>query len=258
MKIFSNKMDICPFYYDSFKVCLIESWMSLNLLNDGNAITKYKDQLLKKYKITSECLEWRSFLPGEYIYEQGFPLPFVSFLVKGKVKIYTTSEDGKRLIVTFNNPLELFGDIELVQKVDTIHTIEAVTPVHIGILPIKRAITLREDISFNELLLQSISRKFLTKSMTLSFHLLHEADVRLASYLASIAHDEHGRLMNPLIPKSELKTIAEFIGITVRHQNRCIHSLEEKEIVRRIPGFLEIIDSKQLLKYAKHNIYEMQ
>ncbi|SOC42622.1 Crp/Fnr family transcriptional regulator [Ureibacillus acetophenoni] len=230
----------------------------MNILKDANAITKYKEQLSKKYKIPTEFLEWRSFFPGECIYEQGFPLPFVSFLVKGKVKIYSTSEEGKRLIVTFNNPLELFGDIELVQKVDTLHTIEAVTPVHIGILPIKRANTLREDISFNEMLLQSISRKFLTKSMTLSFHLLHEAEVRFASFLASITHDEHCRFMNPLIPKSELKTIAEFIGITVRHQNRCIQSFEEKEIVRRIPGFLEIIDSKQLLKYAKQNIYEMQ
>ncbi|RHW34079.1 Crp/Fnr family transcriptional regulator [Lysinibacillus yapensis] len=230
----------------------------MKLLNDANAIAQYKKNIYKKYPIEIDVLEWRSFSPGECIYAQGFPLPFLSFLVRGKVKIYTTSEEGKRLIVTFNKPLELYGDIELVQQVDTIHTIEAVTEVHLAILPLEIARRWREDTIFNEVLLQSISRKFLTKSTNLSFHLLHEADARLASYLASISHDEQGAFINPYIPKSELKMIAEFIGITVRHQNRCIQSFERDGIIKRIPGFIEIIDSKQLLKYAKQNIYEMQ
>ncbi|BDH61631.1 catabolite gene activator protein [Lysinibacillus sp. PLM2] len=230
----------------------------MNLLNDVNAIAQYKRQIYKKYPIETDVLEWRSFSPGEYICEQGFPLSFLSFLVKGKVKIYTTSEEGKRLIVTFNKPLELFGDLELVQQVDTLHTIEAVTPVYIAVLPLELARSWRKDATFNELLLQSISRKFLTKSLTLSFHLLHEADARLASYLTSISHDEQGAFINPFIPKSELKMIAEFIGITVRHQNRCIQSFERDGMIKRIPGFIEIIDPKRLLKYAKQNIYEMQ
>lgn len=230
----------------------------MNLLKDINTITQYIERIYKKYPIETGVLEWRSFSPGECIYEQGFPLPFLSFLVKGKVKIYTTSEEGKRLIITFNNPPELFGDLELIQQVDTLHTIEAVTLVHIAVLPLGLARSWREDAIFNELLLQSVSRKFLTKSATLSFHLLHEADVRLASYLTSISHDEQGVFINPLIPKSELKMIAEFIGITVRHQNRCIQLFEREGIIKRIPGCLEIIDSKKLLKYAKQNIYEMQ
>lgn len=234
------------------------SWNVVHLLKDSNVITIYKEQITRKYPIEISRLEWRAYNPGECIYEQGFPLPFISILVKGKVKIYSTSESGKRLIVTFNKPLELFGDIELVQQVETIHTIEAVTTVHIAVVSDQIARKWRNDSVFNEILLQSISRKFLTKSTTLSFHLLHEADVRLASYLASISHDEHGLLINPLIPKSDLKTIAEFIGITVRHQNRCFQNLEESGIIKRIPGYIEIIDSKQLLNYAKQNIYEMQ
>lgn len=230
----------------------------MNFLNDERTINKYQQQITTKYPIATEALKWRTYSPGECIYEQGFPIPFLSFLVKGKVKIYTTSEDGKRLIITFNKPLELFGEIELVQQVDTIHTIEAVTPVHIATLSLETAIKWRKDCSFNEILLQSVSRKFFTKSTTLSFHLLHEADVRLASYLASISHDEQGIFMNHLIPKSELKTIAEFIGVTVRHQNRCIQSFEKEGIVKRIPGFIEIIDAERLVQYAKENIYEMQ
>ncbi|RDW17713.1 Crp/Fnr family transcriptional regulator [Oceanobacillus chungangensis] len=230
----------------------------MDLLNVESVMAQYKKQVKEKYHIATDILEWRSFSPGECIYEQGFPLTFLSFLVKGKVKVYMTSDEGKELIVTFNKPLELFGDIELVQNVDTLHTVEAVTPVHIGVLSIEVARRWREDAVFNEILLQSISRKFFTKSTTLSFHLLHEADIRLASYLASISHDEYGAFIKPSIPKSELKAIAEFIGITVRHQNRCIQSLERDGILKRIPGFIVIIDSKQLLQHAKQNIYEIQ
>lgn len=230
----------------------------MNLLNDETEIIQYKKQVKEKYPIATNELEWRSFSPGEHIYQQGFPLPFLSILVKGKVKIYLTSEEGKRLIVTFNKPFELFGDVELVQQVETLHTIEAVTPVHLGVLSVTLATRWRRKETFNEMLLQSISRKFLTKSMTLSFHLLYEADVRLASYLASISHDECGTLIKSSIPKSELKGIAEFIGITVRHQNRCIQSFERAGILKRIPGFLVIIDSKKLLQSAEQNIYEMQ
>lgn len=227
-------------------------------MKDKNAILKYKEQIHEMYSIETDELEWKSFSPGEYIYEQGFPLSYLSFLVKGKVKIYATSEEGKRLIVAFNNPLEIYGDLELVQQVDTLHTVEAVTEVHVAILPLKLAKKRRKNINFNELLLQLISRKFLTKSLTLSFHLLHNAEVRLASYLTSISHNDQGAIINPYIPKSELTMIAEFIGISVRHQNRCIQSFEREGIIRRIPGFIEIIDSNKLLTYAKQNIYEMQ
>lgn len=227
-------------------------------MKDKNAILKYKEQIHEMYSIETDELEWKSFSPGEYIYKQGFPLYYLSFLVKGKVKIYATSEEGKRLIVAFNNPLEIYGDLELVQQVDTLHTVEAVTEVHVAILPLKLAKKRRKNINFNELLLQSISRKFLTKSLTLSFHLLHNAEVRLASYLTSISHNDQGAIINPYIPKSELTMIAEFIGISVRHQNRCIQSFEREGIIRRIPGFIEIIDSNKLLTYAKQNIYEMQ
>lgn len=230
----------------------------MHRLNERNVITKYREQIHKKYPIDTTALEWRSYSSGECIYEQGFPLPFLCFLVKGKVKIHTTSVDGRRLIVAFNKPIELFGDIEFIQKVYTLHTIEAVGDVHIATLPLTVAEHWRKDAVFNEVLLQSISRKFLTKSSTLAFHLLHEADVKLASYLLAISHDEQGVFLDPLIPKSELKMIAAFIGITVRHQNRCIQMLEHEGLIKRIPGFIKITNPKRLLTWAKQNIYELQ
>ncbi|MDF2689869.1 MAG: Crp/Fnr family transcriptional regulator, partial [Microvirga sp.] len=51
------------------------------------------------------------FAPGDLICTQGAPAETLYVLVKGKVKVYTTSAEGKSLILSFKKPLDLFGDI---------------------------------------------------------------------------------------------------------------------------------------------------
>ncbi|MFF5995092.1 helix-turn-helix domain-containing protein [Lysinibacillus sp. KU-BSD001] len=92
----------------------------------------------------------------------------------------------------------------------------------------------------------------------MSFHLLHETEIRLASYLISITHDEYGVFQTRFIPKNELKDIAEFIGTTVRHQNRVIGSFVQEGILTRVPGGIEIIKQQALNEKATEHPYEMQ
>src|ERR687895_2987667 len=70
------------------------------------------------------------FEPGELILSQGEPSKYLYVLVKGKIKIYTTSAEGKTLILSFKSPIEVIGDIEYVQEIDTINTVEAVSSVY--------------------------------------------------------------------------------------------------------------------------------
>jgi len=198
------------------------------------------------------------FEPGECLCEQGYALDYLFFLVKGKVKIYVTSSEGKRLIVTFNRPVQIFGDIELIQKVNVLNTIEAVSTVHAFAIPVETANKLCMEAAFNQYLLEVVGRKFLTKSMTLSFHLLNEADARFASYLFSISHNENGQFYQPFIAKKDLKEIAEFIGTTVRHQNRIIQIFQQEGILERAPDGIKISDPNLLKEKAKDNLYEMQ
>ncbi|MEK4229444.1 Crp/Fnr family transcriptional regulator [Solibacillus sp. FSL H8-0538] len=195
----------------------------------------------------------------EILCQQGEPLHYVFLLVKGKVRIYSTSSEGKRLIVAFNAPLELFGDIELVQNMDLLNTVEAVGTVHAFALsiPLLRQ-RMQENIGLLQYLLNVVTRKFCTKSTTLSFHLLNEVDVRFASYLLSITHDEYRRMQTDTIAKSELKEIAEFIGTSTRHQNRIINDFIDKGIIGRVKNGIVIKDTTTLMKKAQGNIYEMQ
>ena len=70
-----------------------------------------------------------SFDQGELICSQGETSQYLYVLVKGKVKIYTSSPEGKTLILSFKKPLEVIGDIEYVRGIEIINTVEAVSPV---------------------------------------------------------------------------------------------------------------------------------
>ena len=196
--------------------------------------------------------------PGESILRQGEELNYLYFLMQGKVKIYSTSIDGKRLIVAFNRPIQLFGDIEFLQQSTILNTVEALGVVHLLRFSITEAKRLQTETSFNDYLLNLISRKFYTKSHVLSFHLLNEASTRFASYLMSISHNEHGQFERSFVKKKDLTEMAEFIGITTRHQNRIIQKFVEETILERTNKGIVILRPHLLQQRAAHNVYELQ
>ncbi|MER2192637.1 MAG: Crp/Fnr family transcriptional regulator [Solibacillus sp.] len=196
--------------------------------------------------------------PGEVILRQGEALTSLYFLMRGKVKIYSTSLEGKRLIVAFNRPIQLFGDVEFLQGSTMINTVEALGTVQFLRFSITEAKRLQRETTFNDYLLDSLSRKFYTKSEVLSFHLLNEASTRFASYLLSISHNEQGQFTKSLVKKSELAEIAEFINSTVRHQNRIIQTFVEEQILERTREGIIIKSPHLLQQKAAHNVYELQ
>ncbi|MGP4078523.1 Crp/Fnr family transcriptional regulator [Pseudalkalibacillus sp. R45] len=197
------------------------------------------------------------FEQGELIASQGDPSQYLYVLVKGKVKIFTTTAEGKALILSFKTPLELIGDIEYVQGIDFINTVEAVSDVAmLGIHHQWLKKFGREDASFLNFLLEIITEKFCVKSNSLSFNLLYPVEVRLASYLLSISYDESDIQLNGQLSALSLKDTANLIGTSYRHLNRVIQSFDEKELVERKKGYLLVKDREGLREIAGHNIYE--
>ena len=218
---------------------------------------QYVRLLDKRFSSDFNC-DLVEYQAGEPILRQGEDLSFLYFLMNGKVKIYSTSIEGKRLIVAFNRPVQLFGDIEFLQQSTILNTVEALGPVQVLRFSIREAKRLQRDTLFNDFLLSLISRKFYTKSQVLSFHLLNEATIRFASYLMSISHNDCGQIEKTLITSKELTEIAEFIGITTRHQNRIINKFIEEQILERTNEGIYICNPLLLQKKAAHNVYELQ
>ncbi|WP_342491835.1 cyclic nucleotide-binding domain-containing protein [Bacillus sp. FSL R5-0422] len=201
-------------------------------------------------KLISHVSLWR-YEQGELVCSKGDKREYLYLLVKGKLKIFTTTKEGKTFILSFKHPLEAIGDIEYVQQTDMVNTVEAVTEVHM--LRVSHQALMchaKDDPRVLNFLLKGITNKFYTKSNDLSFHLLYPVEVRLASYLLSVVtSDESASALR-------LTDAASLIGTSYRHINRVIQQFCEKGLIERQRGNITISDRKGLLEIAEHNIYE--
>ncbi|UPM54099.1 Crp/Fnr family transcriptional regulator [Gottfriedia acidiceleris] len=197
------------------------------------------------------------FMQGELICSQG-DLPQTLFvLVKGKVKVYTTTAEGKTLILSFKKPLELIGDIEYVRGSNYINTVEAVSAVEMIAIDYRWLKKFAKDYApFLQFLLDIITEKFHIKSNAMSFNLMYPVEVRLASYLLSVSYDETNSLLNDHLNTINLKDAANLIGTSYRHVNRVIQQFCKDDLVERKNGGILIKDRAGLSVLAGNNIYE--
>lgn len=198
-----------------------------------------------------------SFEQGELVCSQGEVTDILYILVKGKVKIYTTSMEGKTIILSFKTPLEVIGDIEYVQGIEIINTVEAVSPVQmIGVHHHWLKKYGHDYAPLLKFLLDIITRKFSIKSSSLSLHLMYPVEVRLASYLLSVSSDEAGTLFKWEISTGGLMDVANLIGTSYRHLNRVIKQFCNDGLLERKKGFILVKDREGLRSRAIENIYE--
>ncbi|WP_232726159.1 Crp/Fnr family transcriptional regulator [Bacillus sp. FJAT-42315] len=232
-----------------------------------HGVVKDREQLtayLKAYQIESVFnerllphLSLYHFDKGEVICSQGDPSECLYVLVKGKVKIYTTSAEGKSLILSFKTPLEVIGDIEYIQGMDMINTVEAVSAVSmIGVHYHWLKKYGQEYTPLLQFLLDIITRKFYIKSNASNFNLMYPVEVRLASYLLSVSFDESDSQFKGQLSIDSLKDAANLIGTSYRHLNRVIQQFCHKGLIERSKEFILVKDREGLHALASRNIYE--
>lgn len=194
---------------------------------------------------------------GELICSQGESAAMLYVLVRGKVKVYTTSVEGKTLILSFKTPLELIGDIEYVRGTDIVNTVEAVSPVLMLGVPYRYLKKYgKSDPALLQFLLDHITMKFYAKSHSLSFNLLYPVEVRMASYLLSVSFDEADTMLEKKLSTADLMDAASLLGTSYRHFNRVLQQFCASGLVERKNGFLLVKDHQGLRELAGQNIYE--
>ncbi|QKS70520.1 Crp/Fnr family transcriptional regulator [Paenalkalicoccus suaedae] len=195
-----------------------------------------------------------TFKQGDVIFDQADEATTMLFLVKGKIKIYTSSSEGKTLLLTFKTPLSVIGDVEFVQQVPLINTVEAVSDVEmLGISYDVLRKEMRENVEFISFLLHVIAGKFYSRSMMSNTAQLYPVNVRLASYLVS-----HATAGSDLIPTGTLHDTANLIGTSYRHLNRVIQQFEEDGLVKRTKQGIKITGLNGLRERSDEASYEWE
>ncbi|MBW4841706.1 MAG: cyclic nucleotide-binding domain-containing protein, partial [Paenibacillaceae bacterium] len=194
---------------------------------------------------------------GELICTQGEPSHSLYVLVRGKIKIYNTSPEGRTLVISFKNPLEVIGDVEYIRDGDIINTVEAVSPVQmIGVEYRWLRKHGEEHSPLLNFLLEIITKKFYMKSSSLSFNLLYPVEIRLASYLLSVSFDEADTLFLGKLSTADLVDAANLIGTSYRHLNRVLQKFKAQGLIERSRDGITVKDRGGLHNLASRNIYE--
>lgn len=192
---------------------------------------------------------------GEILLHEGIDLHSLIYLVEGKVKATSSVETGKSLLLRFNHPLAIIGDIELVRHVPVQSQITAVTDC--------LCIALSCDYIYNyemanplflQDLLRHLSYKLQTGTTASRVNLLATVENRLASYLLSTTTPDNEFGLE--LQTANIGEIADLLGTTHRHLNRVIRDLCERNIIEKSSRSIRILNKPMLEEMSQGIRYE--
>ncbi|QRY17202.1 MULTISPECIES: Crp/Fnr family transcriptional regulator [Bacillus cereus group] len=197
------------------------------------------------------------FEKGELICNIDDEMDRLYFVVKGKVKVYTITSEGKKLILRFINPLAIVGDIELIQNSKAHNVVEACSDViAISISNTVIRNKLLHDPIFMKFLLENIANTLKISTRFTALNLLYPVEVRVASYLLSISTDSNGNMYKGDLDTTSVTSIVDFIGVSYRHVIRVLQRFYNDKLIEKSNGVIVIKDFSRMKEVAKDNIYE--
>ncbi|PFB31811.1 hypothetical protein COJ27_08165 [Bacillus cereus] len=215
----------------------------------------------KMFEIFSEIdtayFQVNHFDKGKFICNIDDAMDRLYFVVKGKVKVYTITPEGKKLILRFINPLAVVGDIEFIQNSKAHNVVEACSDVIA--ISISHAVIrnkLLHDPIFMNFLLENIANTLKISTRFTALNLLYPVEVRVASYLLSISTDSNGNMYKKDLDATSISSIADFIGVSYRHVIRVLQKFYKEKLIEKRNGVIVIKDFFKMKEVAKDNIYE--
>jgi CRP/FNR family transcriptional regulator, putaive post-exponential-phase nitrogen-starvation regulator len=194
---------------------------------------------------------------GDIVCRNGDRLDRLFILVEGKLKISISLPNGKSLLLRFNNPMALIGDVEFINNSAVRSNVEAVNKsLLIGISNALLHETQSNNPKFLKFLLKNVSYKLYTFSNSSSINLLFPVENRFASYLVSTLIDDDISFFAHEMQTSKLTEIAELLGTSYRHLNRVVNKFSKDGIIERKKGSLHVKNLAKLKLLANGSIYE--
>ncbi|MGO4371291.1 Crp/Fnr family transcriptional regulator [Paenibacillus sp. MCAF20] len=194
---------------------------------------------------------------GQALCAAGDQLQHLYLLVKGKIKVYTLLPNGKSVLLRFNEPLAVIGDMELMTGYPVRCTVESVgQSLFIAIKTDVLRARSCHDPRFLTYIIQLLSHKLYTAANASSLNLLYPVENRLASYLLSISPEACIQPKRDEMRTEKLTELAELLGTSYRHLNRIITKLEKEDVITRKRGSIVIRDMQRMKELASGNLYQ--
>ncbi len=205
----------------------------MKFINDTNLIQNY----IKKYKLDSwfDKLEPNDmkiirYNRGEYLARSGEPLDHFMFFVRGRAKIYTVMENGKSYLLSFYEPMQVIGDVELMNdpKMGCNCHVEALVECDCLAIPMELMVDKFLKIHPFKGCWQKPCYKTYQESMASSVNLLYTLESRLAAYILALAIDKVEVILD-----ESYADMADLLGTSYRHLARVLNKFVEEGLIEK-------------------------
>ena len=143
----------------------------------------------------------RRFRKGQAIFHEGGRSDRIVVVLRGRVKVSTTTEEGKEIVLAFRGPGDLLGELSAIDSQPRSATVEAIEAVDaLAVAADDFRAFLIENPTIALMLLQTVSRR------------LRDADRKRVEYGA---HDTVGRVAARLIELAERYGVPDGRGIRI-------------------------------------------
>jgi CRP-like cAMP-binding protein len=184
------------------------------------------DELAK----VSALAQTRSVPRDTPIFHAGEDADAVYVIVNGKVKIVTTTSDGREFILTVLGSGQVFGEMALLESAPRSASVITVTPVDLVVLGRREFQHLLDTTpSISRKLLTILSRRLRRANSTMESLAYMDVAGRLARYLLDLARDHGQRMGNGwvVVRRPTHSDIAHSIGTSRETVSRLINEFEE-------------------------------
>lgn len=217
-------------------------------IDDNKKLNYY----VNKYKINEifssnmlPYMEIHHFKKNEHICLSGEDIKYLYFFVEGKSKVYIPTPNGKSLLIRFYSPVQIVGEIEILNKSKIDCNIQAIKECVCIAIP-RKVIEEKclKDAKFLYYISTHLASKLSSASLSSSVNMLYPLENRLASYiLATYTNEDSNSTEN-------LTQISEFLGSSYRHLLRVLNRLESENIIKRDNKKFIILDEDRLKELA--------
>lgn len=176
-------------------------------------------------------LELKTYEAQQHIVRAGDNSVGFFLLVEGRYRVTTNEITGKSMLLRFCSPLSILGDLEWFQK--TSIQSDVIAEQRCSFIFFSNSTYenyLKENSEFAQILLEELSYKLQTCTVSSRVNALASVEARFAAYLYTIhSQSKFGQQLLTTNPHE----IASLIGTTPRHLNRVLKKLSEQQIITR-------------------------
>jgi len=222
----------------------------MKIINSPNLLKKY----IELYNISSifsnnleKYMSLYQFKKNEHLFTSSEKVNYFYLLVAGGTKIVLNLENGKSLLIDYSKPLEMLGEMEIINnpysKYDIIAT-EDTTVIGISMSIFSKLIA--DDPIFWKYLYSSTLNKLQATVNSNIISSSYSFEHVLANYLITHAVEKGDEI---LIESTSFNDLSQLLGTSYRHLNRVLKKFIEQGLIKKDKRRIVITNYEKLSEY---------